>query len=105
DDGVAPVEPGRGVEQMHRPSPAPTATLDFAEHLGHDRARVDTSGQGVTMLPVSGHHRIVGLQDLHDPGRHCFLADVEMEESSDLLDLIELGASLLETPDPQHLLE
>ena len=54
DDGVAPVEPATGVEQVHRAAAAAAAALHATEHLGHDRSRWHAAGQGVAMLPVGG---------------------------------------------------
>ena len=62
DDRVAAVEPSGGVEQVHRPAPAPRAALLLAEHLGHDRGHRQAAQQRVRMLAVGGHHRVLGGQ-------------------------------------------
>jgi len=102
DDCVPAVEPSRGVEEMHRAAPAPAAALDLAIHLGHDRARVHSASKGVAVLAIGCDDSVVRPECLHHTDGHSFLPDVEMEESPDLLGLIELCAPLLEPADPEH---
>ena len=59
DDGVASVEAGGGVEDVHRAAAALTRPLDLAEHLRHHRARGDAPGQSVAVLAVGGDDGVV----------------------------------------------
>ena len=57
------------------------------------------------MLAIGGDDRIVRGEGLHRSDRHRFLADVEMEEAADLSEAVELDGLLLETADPEHLMQ
>jgi hypothetical protein len=102
DDGIASIETGPGIEEMHRAAPPPAAALHLPVHLGHDLARVYPAGKSVTVFAIGGHHSIIGLERLHHSDGNRLLTDVQMEKSTDLLRLIELGASLLEPANPKH---
>ena len=102
DDRVAPVEPGRCVEQVHRPAAPAAASGDPAEHLGHHRPRGHPLEQGVSVLAVGRDDRVVGLQRRHHPGGHRLLADVHVQEAADRPGAVQLHAALLEAAHEQH---
>ncbi len=105
DDGVAPEEAGRRVEEMHRTAPPARTTRCLAEHLAHDRLGGDATQQCVAVFAVGREHGVGALQATHDPGCDCLLTDVEVEESPDLRLAVQLGAPLLEDADPDHVRE
>lgn len=75
-DGIAAVQPGGGVEQVHGAAAATTAAFDPPEHLGHDRAGVHAAHKGMAMLPVGRDDGVVRYQRIEDADRHRFLTDV-----------------------------
>ena len=75
-DRVAAVEAGARVEQVHRAAAPAGATLLLTEHLGHDLGHRDTPKQGVRVISVGGHHRILGFQHPQRPGGHRLFTDV-----------------------------
>ncbi len=102
-DGVATVEAGGGVEQVHR-APAPAAaTLELALELRHRRAHRESPGERMAVLPVGGDHGVIGREGLHHADGARLLADAEVEEAADRRLAVELDAALLEATDPQHL--
>ena len=50
--------------------------------------RSDAGRQGVAVLAVGGEHGVVGRQGAHHPRGDRLLADVEVEEAADLLELV-----------------
>ena len=105
DDGVAAIEANGFVEEVHRTTPTHAAAFDLAEHLGHDALGADALQQGMSVLPVRGDDRFVGLELAHDTGSDCFLADGEVEKAPDLHLAVQLGAALLHHADADHVAE
>ena len=90
------------MEEVHRPAPAAADALDPPEHLGHDGIHVDASRERMTVVAVRRHQGVVRAQVVDHSDRHRLLPDVEVHEAADALAGVELGAPLLEAPDPQH---
>ena len=105
DDGVPAVETCGRIEHVHRAAASAAAPLLLAEHLSHERVRRDPAGEGVPVLPVGGDDRVVRREGLHDADGDRFLADIEMQETTNLAGAVHLGALLLEAPDAQHFVQ
>jgi hypothetical protein len=103
--GRPAVEAGRGIEQVHRSAATSTASVDLAEHLRQHRPHRHAARQRLSVFPIRGHDRVGRLERLHRPDRDGLFADVQVEEAADLGGAVELNASFLEPPDPQHLAE
>ena len=56
----------------------------------------------MSMITVSGDDIVVVVHRGHCAGHDCFLTDVKMTKSADLLRLILLAGAFLETPNQQH---
>ena len=54
------------------------------------------------MIAVSGDDVIIVADGGDRAGHNCFLADVEVAKTANLLRLILLAGALLKTPDQQH---
>ena len=54
------------------------------------------------MLPVGGHNVVVRGESLHGPDPGGFFADIQVEETVNLLLRIDLCRFLLEPADAQH---
>jgi hypothetical protein len=54
------------------------------------------------VIAVRGDDVIIVANGRHSAGHNCFLADVKMTKSANLLRLILLAGAFLETPDQQH---
>ena len=67
-----------------------------------DAAR-DAAYQRVSVLAVGRHDRVVRLERLHRADRDRFLADIQMEETTDLGVAVQLRAPFLEAADAHHL--
>src|SRR5207247_2477193 len=87
---------------MHRAAEAPRAAGLFPKKLSHAGVRASTARQRVSVITISGDDVVVVAHRSHCAGHHCFLTDVKMTKSADLLRLILLTGPLLETPDQQH---
>ena len=61
DDGVAAVEVGCPIEQVHGAAPPAAATLLLAVHFGKSRRHRHPADQCLPVLPVSCHHAIALL--------------------------------------------
>jgi hypothetical protein len=102
DNRVAAVEPLRGVEEVHGPAPAARTALLLAEHLSHDRGHRHAAQQCVCMLAIGGDDGVVRLQRTERAGRHRLLADVQVEESSNLGLAVQLCAFFFHAADADH---
>ena len=73
--------------------------------LGHDHLGVDAVGEHVAVIAIAGDDAVLahGHRRLQ-PDRDRFLADVEVAESADQPEPVELPRALLEPADEQHLL-
>ena len=104
DDGVAAVEAGRGVEQVHRAAAAAAAALDPAVHLGHDRV-----GMGTPRARAWPCSRYVATTASSAPSAPItptgdrLLTDVQVQEAADLRPLYSSTQRLLEPADAHHL--
>jgi hypothetical protein len=54
------------------------------------------------MIAVSGDYVVIVTNSSDSAGHNCFLTDVKMTKTTDLLRLILLTGAFLETPDQQH---
>ena len=88
---------------MHRPTLAAAGACDLAHELGHHLFGVQPPGQGVAVVPVVGDYVVAVLEDRYGADGHGLLADVLVEEPSDLALLVRAAALLLEPADQQHL--
>ena len=59
DDGVAAVETGRRVEDVHRPAAAAAAAFLLAVHLRHQAVRGDAARQRVAVLAIGRDDGVV----------------------------------------------
>src|SRR4051812_27190214 len=90
---------------MHRAAFALRATGGFAVELGHERLRVHTDRDRVTVVAVRCDHVVVLAHQGAAADGDGFLADVEMEEPADLLGLVSAETALFEAANPHHLTE
>ena len=93
------------VEHVHRAALALGATGGLAKHLGHARAGVHAAGEGVAVVAVGEHDRVIGVDGGKRADGAGFLADVQVTEAADLGLLVGLGAADLELADEEHVAE
>jgi hypothetical protein len=96
DDGIAAIEFGRGIEQVHRPAAPAGTALGLAVHLGHDGGHRHAAHQRLAVFAVGRDDPVAIGQDRDDPGGDRLLPVIEMQEAADLLLRVELGAFVLE---------
>ena len=102
DNGIAAVEIGGPVEQMHRAAPSAAASLTFAVHLGERGLHRHAAHQGMAMLAIGGDDPVARLEHRDDTDRHRLLSVIEMQEASDLLLGVKLGTFVLEPANADH---
>src|SRR5439155_12816352 len=102
DNGVATVHMALLVEKMHRAAQSTRAAGRFSEELRHARVRAGATRKRMSMIPVSGNDVVIVAHGRHRTGHDCFLANVKMAKTADLLRLILLARAFLKTPDQQH---
>ena len=105
DDGIAAVEIGGAVEQMHGAAAPAAASLLLAVHLGERRRHRHAAHQRMAMLAVGRDDPVALLEHRDDADGDRLLAVIEMQEASDLLLGVELGAFVLEPANADHLLQ
>ncbi len=81
DDGVAAVEVGGLVEQVHGAAAAACAAGHFAVHLGHDRVGAHTARQGMPVLAVGGDDAVFGVRYGHHTGGDGFFANIQVQKT------------------------
>ena len=105
DDGVAAIEAGLFVEEVHGAATAPAASLLFAVEFGHDGAGRHASGESLAMLAIGGHEIVFRRQGLDYAHAHRLFTVVKVQEAADLHGAVELGRLLLQPADAQHLVK
>src|SRR5436309_7380490 len=87
---------------MHRtPQPARAARF-FPTQFRHARICTGAAGKSMGMISVSGNDVVIVAHGSDRAGHDCFLADVEVTKTANLLRLILLAGAFLKTPDQQH---
>src|SRR5262249_39913638 len=95
-------EVDRLVEQVHRAALALAEPVDATVQLRHRPARVGALGQAMAVLPIGRDRVVVWTHDGSRADRDGFLADVEVEEATDLPERVALRRLLLEPADQDH---
>ena len=104
DDAVPAVKAVVDAEHVHRAALALGDAGGAAGQLGHDQLGIDAVGEHVPVIAIAGDDAV--LADGHrrlQPDRDRFLADIEVAESADQPEPVELPGALLEAADEQHL--
>ena len=105
DNGIAAIEIGFGVEQMHRSAATAGATGGLSVHLGEHGFHACSTCERVAVFAVGRHHPVARLQCSRDADSNSLFAIIEVQEAADLLLRVELVAFLLETADADHVPE
>src|SRR4029078_10348723 len=71
-------------------------------HLRHEARHRQAARERVAMLAIGRDDGVGRRERAQDAGRDRLLANIEMEETANLLRAVELDALLLETPDAEH---
>ena len=74
----------------------------LSEEFGHDRAQLDTLGDGMTVASVGGGDVVVSAQDGAYPRGYGFFTQVGVHETGQFPDLEQLFDPCLEDPDAHH---
>jgi hypothetical protein len=94
------------VEDVHRAAEAARAAGRLAVQLGHHLLGRDSTHERVDVVPVPGDDVVVARTGRgHDPVGARFLSWIEMEEATDLADLVVLVALLFEAAGEEHVAE
>src|SRR5262249_42671112 len=102
DNGVTSVHVMLLVEEMHRAAQAARATRFLSKKLRHTSVGACAASKGVSVIAVRGDDVIVVTDSGDSAGDACFLTDVKVTKTADLLRLILLTRAFLEAPNQQH---
>ena len=105
DDGIAAIEIGGAVEQVHGAAAPAAAAFLLSVHLREHRRHRHAAHQRVPVLAIGGDDPVALFQHRDDADGDRFLAVVEMQKPADLLLRVEFGAFVLEPADADHLLQ
>ena len=90
---------------MHGPAPPPGAALLLAEHFRHDGGHRHTAKERVRVFAIGCDDGIVGFQCAQSSRGDGFLADIQVQESTNLAFAVELCAALLHPSYADHVRE
>ena len=102
DNGVTSVHVMLLVEKMHRATQAARTACFFSKKLRHTGVRACAASKRVSVIAVSGDDVVIVANGRDGAGHNCFLANVKVTKTADLLRLILLTGAFLETPNQQH---
>src|SRR6266481_4786309 len=102
DNAVAAEEVLLLAEHVHGAALALGIAAMASGQFGHHAPGFHSSGQHVTVVPVSRYDLIALLQGHLHANDNRFLADIEMAKAADRAHSIELAGLFLETADQQH---
>ena len=102
DNGVTTVHVMFLVEKMHRATQAARTAGFFSKKLRHTGVRACAASKSVSMIAVGGDNVVIITNGSDSAGHNCFLTDVKVAKTADLLRLILLTGAFLETPNQQH---
>ena len=102
-DPVAAEDVEGEVGDVHRAAEAAAVAGSPAEQLRHHRVQVAALGDHVPVASVMADDVVVRPQHRAHADRHGLLADAAVRGAQDLARLEELGRTLLEAADAQHL--
>ncbi|MEY2531406.1 MAG: hypothetical protein QOI96_1491, partial [Verrucomicrobiota bacterium] len=74
----------------------------FAEEFGHAGVGTRSAGKRMGVIAIRSNDIIVMSRSRDGTADNCFLPDVKMAETADLLGLILLTGAFFKTPDQQH---
>jgi hypothetical protein len=87
---------------VHGAALALGAAGGLAVELGHELVHAHADGDGVAVVAVGGDDVVVLAHEGAAAHGHRFLADVEVQEPTDLLGLIGAQRTFLEAADAHH---
>ena len=91
-------------EHVHRPALAAADPCLAPGELGHDDLGIDAAGEHVAMVAVACDDAVAARRDRRlQADHHGLLPDVEVAETADQPESVELPRPLLESADEQHL--
>src|SRR5436189_2974433 len=102
DNGVTPIHMMFAVEEMHRAAQAARAACFLSKKLRHASIRTRAASKRVSVIAVGGDDIIVITNGSDGACYHCFLSNVKVAKTTDLLRLILLTGTFLEPPNQQH---
>ena len=105
DDGVAAIEIGGAIEQVHGAAASAAAAFLLAVHLGERRRHRHAAHERMAVLAIGGDDPVALLQHRDDADGDRLFAVIEMQEAADLFLRVELRALVLEAADADHLLQ
>src|SRR6266513_4747028 len=102
DNGVTSIHVMLLIEEMHRAPQAARAACFFSKKLRHTCVGARATSKRVSMIAVSGDDVVIVTNSSDGAGDDCFLPNVKVTKTTDLLRLILLTGAFFETPDQQH---
>ena len=90
DDGIAAVEIGAPIEQVHRAAAPAAAALLLAVHFRESRRHRYAAHQRMAVLAIGGDDAVALLQHRDDADGDRLLAVIEMQKAANLLLRVEL---------------
>ena len=102
DNGVTSVHVMLLVEKMHRATQAARTPCFFPKKLRHTGVGACAASKSVGVIAVGGDDVVIITNGSDRAGHNCFLPDVKVAKTTDLLRLILLTGAFLETPNRQH---
>src|SRR5437870_1814668 len=90
------------VEEMHRATQAARTPCFFPKKLRHTGVGACAASKRVSVIAVGGDDVVIVTNGCDSAGYNCFLPNVKMTKTPDLLRLILLTGAFFETPNQQH---
>ena len=102
-DGVAAIEVGGAIEEMHGAAATSAAAFLLSIHLGERCLHRYSAHQRMAMLAISSDNPVALVEHGDDTDGDGLLAIIKVHEAPDFLLGVKLGTLLLEAADADHL--